>query len=148
MPHFIFCLRQYLKHFLGLDTFLGTQDRLKHLVLRFFYFLNYVLFRDLFQLDLCQFQLFVVLDVLDQEDLIGEEQHLFLMAVLAHVRNIQIRVEHLRVLLFLRHSNRVLDPDLVLRRTLTKLGLALVRTRRQSREEDEPSDRIGFELHS
>lgn len=70
------------------------------------------------------------------------------MAVLAHVRNIQIRVEHLLVLLFLWHGNRVLDPDLVLRRTVTKLGLALVRTRRQSREEDKPSDRIGFELHS
>lgn len=70
------------------------------------------------------------------------------MAVFAHVRDIQIGVEHLLVLLFLWHSDAVLDPDFVLRRTVAKLGLALVRTRRQCREEDEPSDRISFELHS
>ena len=88
-----------------------------------------ILFWHFFQLHFCQLDFLKILDVLDEEDLVGKEQDFLLVTVLAHACDIQVRVEggSLTVGDILSHGlDGILDPDLGLIRGMTEPWLPFI----------------------
>lgn len=122
---------------------------LEEIVLRLLDFFYDILFWDFFQLHFCQLDFLKILDVLDEEDLVGKEQDFFLVTVLAHASDIQVRVEgrSLTVGEILTHGlDGILDSDFGLVGGVTELRLSFIGAGGKGGKENEPANRISPKL--
>lgn len=127
-----------------------THHTLEQLVLGFLDLLYNIFLGNLFQLHLSQFNFLKVLNILDQEYLIGEEQHFLLVTVLTHIRYVQIGVKRRTgATRYVLASSLycIFDPHLCLVRRVTESRLALIGARGQRGKEDKSTDGVGSELH-
>ena len=102
---------------------------LEEVVLRFLDFFYDILFWDFFQLHFCQLDFLKILDVLDEEYLVGKEKDFFLVTVLAHASDIQVQVEgqSLTVGEILIHGlDGILDSDFGLVGGMTEPRLSFI----------------------
>ncbi len=140
---------QRLKNFARVLWIAMAHNCLEEVVLRFLDFFYDILFWHFFQLHFCQLDFLKILDVLDEEDLVGEEQDFFLVTVLAHASDIQVRVEgrSLTVGEILTHSlDGILDPDFGLIGGVTEPRLSFIGAGGQGGKENEPTNRISPKL--